>query len=153
MALGLVADSRLSTHGRGAPIGERSEANQAGGTWPGWGEGRVYWFKGCPRCAGDLYQDYDEWVCFQCGGRTYPGGPAQLVLRQSHKRKREVSTINVTIDANRRSERHWQTKHQISIEYFKAGKSVEEVIALTGKGTRQVRGIRERLVDNLVIKS
>ena len=31
----------------------------------------MFWFKGCPRCAGDLYKDVDQYgpfvTCAQCG--------------------------------------------------------------------------------------
>jgi len=31
----------------------------------------VFWFRGCPRCSGDLYQDWDCYgrfiTCVQCG--------------------------------------------------------------------------------------
>ena len=31
----------------------------------------MFWFKGCPRCSGDLYKDHDQYgtfvSCVQCG--------------------------------------------------------------------------------------
>lgn len=47
--------------------------------WPDWQGGRrgseevwiVLWFKRCPRCSGDLYEERDMYgryvACFQCG--------------------------------------------------------------------------------------
>ena len=39
--------------------------------------------KGCPRCGGDLYQEWDRQIgrfvaCLQCGQDWYPGGLRQV---------------------------------------------------------------------------
>ena len=46
----------------------------------------MFWFKGCPRCSGDLYQDQDQYgpfiTCMQCGfSKDTPGsveGPLEI---------------------------------------------------------------------------
>ena len=49
-------------------------------------EATMFWFKECPRCSGDLYQDRDQYgsfvTCFQCGltrdVSKLAGGPLEI---------------------------------------------------------------------------
>ena len=48
----------------------------------------MLYLKGCPRCAGDIYADRDEYgayrQCLQCGFVSYPPNPAPLTLRAAN---------------------------------------------------------------------
>ena len=50
--------------------------------------GGMLYLKGCPRCAGDIYADRDEYgeyrQCLQCGFVSYPPKPAPLTLRAAN---------------------------------------------------------------------
>lgn len=58
----------------------------------------MLWLKGCPRCGGDLY---DEWepegqvsCCLQCGWRRYPVTQTGIVERPRRRgRPRRVAAL------------------------------------------------------------
>ena len=55
--------------------------------------------------------------------------------------------VNSRISARDRSERRWWLKNMEIVRHLDEGKSVKEISSLVGRGQRQVRIVRERLVD------
>ena len=42
----------------------------------------MFWLKGCVRCGGDLFVQYEDWQCFQCGRYYYDTMPASYRSRR-----------------------------------------------------------------------
>ena len=126
--------------------------------------------KSCSKCRGDLVLDGDEWRCWQCGQHFYPrrsqgalrdllqetGPEAVSATTQAERlqsrppRRRATRTlrdVNSRISARDRSERRWWLKNMDIVRHLDEGKSVKEISSLVGRGQRQVRIVRERLVD------
>ena len=55
--------------------------------------------------------------------------------------------INAVIQAKRRSRERWWADNRQIITYLDQGHSVREIAALTLRGQRQIRTVRERLAD------
>ena len=122
-------------------------------------------FKACPKCAGDLVLDGDEWRCWQCGHYFYPKPPlveipsdltsveaSRIIGRQMrvatrHSRRRAARDINSVIAAKDRSENRWWNRNRDVIRFLDEGRTVREISDLIGRGQRQIRVIRERLND------
>ena len=53
----------------------------------------MLYLKGCPRCAGDIYADTDEYgayrQCLQCGFVSYPAKKPSFTLRAEAGRARD----------------------------------------------------------------
>ena len=127
-------------------------------------------FKSCTKCFGDLVLDGDERRCWQCGQHYYPRRSEEALrdLQQESRldavaassqtdrpqarppRRRATRTlrdVNSRISARDRSERRWWLKNMEIVRHLDEGKSVKEISSLVGRGQRQVRIVRERLVD------
>ena len=123
--------------------------------------------KCCRKCNGDLVLDGDEWRCWQCGHYYYPqiplpelrpdnpvpessenpmGLPGET-LRRRRRSRWAVRDINTLIMAKNRSEQRWWARNQKLILYLDEGKSVKEIASLLGRSERQVRVVREQLLD------
>ncbi len=126
--------------------------------------------KSCSKCRGDLVLDGDEWRCWQCGQHYYPRRSQEALrdllqetrpeavsattqaerLQSRPPRRRATRTlrdVNSRISARDRSERRWWLKNMDIVRHLDEGKSVKEISSLVGRGQRQVRIVRERLVD------
>ena len=126
--------------------------------------------KSCSKCRGDLVLDGDEWRCWQCGQHYYPRRSQEALLdllretrpeavaassqaerlqaRPPRRRAtRTLRDVNSRISARDRSERRWWLKNMDIVRHLDEGKSVKEISTLVGRGQRQVRIVRERLVD------
>ena len=125
--------------------------------------------KDCGKCGGDLFLDFDEWRCFQCGRIYYPKpSPMELLPdamevhaplfadespdeaghdRDRPKVRRSPRRINVMVAAKNRSEEKWWSNNKQVIYHLDRGNSVQQTAEIVGRGTRQVRMIRERLND------
>ena len=121
--------------------------------------------KACPKCAGDLVLDSDEWRCWQCGQYYYPKPPlldlapnlpgAELTVTGSSRTisvqrctgRRAARDINSVIAAKVRSEHRWWNRNRDVVRFLDEGRAVREISALIGRGQRQIRVIRERLND------
>ncbi len=113
----------------------------------------MFFSKACKRCkTGDLYDDFDEFVCYQCGERYLPlsaVSPAELVEVTNFyddgtpraRIPRRTYKGNSAIDAKARSEARWLEKNKFVIDMFRRGLTVAEVAAMTGQGGRQLREI------------
>ncbi len=113
--------------------------------------------------------DDDEWRCFQCGRIYYPQRSAMELLldpmevhhplstdvspgeeyldRKRRKARRSPRRINSAIAAKQRSEEIWWSANQQVIHHLDQGKTVREIAEIVGRGTRQIRMVRERLCD------
>ena len=133
--------------------------------------------KGCPRCQGDLIFDENDWRCWQCGHYYYtiPGQPLEQCLQESRMMNgaaasvpdeqraavqevaerprrqgygaRSARNINSVIRAKVLSDERWAVRNRRVIEYLDQGLSIREIAQLVGKGERQIRVVRERLID------
>ena len=118
--------------------------------------------KNCRRCGGDLARDEDAWRCWRCGHYHYPPSPHPVeppgeprpaatpgdarVRRRAHGGM-VGRNINAVIQAKRRSRERWWADNRQIITYLDQGHSVREIAALTLRGHRQIRTVRERLAD------
>ena len=124
----------------------------------------VLWrLKSCCRCRGDLVLEEGLWRCFQCGLYYYtdlfqPGGrlpnPDSLSSNgQGRKGKRKPvggmagRNINSVVRAQSAGEKKWWERNRQVITYLDEGRTVREIAALTARGRRQVRIVREKLAD------
>ncbi len=121
--------------------------------------------KSCRKCGGDLVLDEDEWRCWQCGRYYYPLPPPSdlrpvadkpvrvLVLVGNavnagfRRDRRATRDINSRISAKARSEHQWWRRNRETIRLLDEGRTVREIAVLLGRGSRQVRIVRERLND------
>ena len=55
--------------------------------------------------------------------------------------------MNLVIRAHRNSEERWWARNQDIIFYLTEGRSTREIAAISNRGERQIRVIRERLAD------
>lgn len=58
-------------------------------------------------------------------------------------------SINKVIRANKSSDERWRKRNEEVIEYLSQGLRIHEIAALTDRGERQIRGIRERFYELL----
>ncbi len=72
-------------------------------------------------------------------------GPRRV--RSRAYRPRTLRSINSVIDAKIVGDSRWWQRNRVVIEYLDNGLSVPEISQLTDRGQRQVRTVRERLVD------
>lgn len=133
----------------------------------------LFIFKGCGKCGGDLIQDFDEWRCMQCGQIYYPmQSPMQLQMeheglqhptpntmsvggpsgetgpqRERPKVRRSARLLIPKIRVSRFNEEMWWDKNRLVIYHLDQGKEVREIAEIVGRGTRQIRLVRERLRD------
>ena len=42
----------------------------------------MLFLKGCMKCGGDLYMDYGDWMCLQCGKYYYRTSPLGYIRRE-----------------------------------------------------------------------
>ena len=121
--------------------------------------------KSCPKCAGDLVLDGEEWRCWQCGQYYYPKSPlldlapdprkVELTVPGSSRTmaisrrtgRRAARDINSVIAAKDRSEHRWWNRNRDVVRFLDEGRTVREISTLIGRGQRQIRVIRERLND------
>ena len=119
--------------------------------------------KSCVWCNGDMIIEEDIWKCFQCGRFDYlaasavdvqarePGPPisraADRVTRKKRYEVRSDRNMNLVIRAHRNSEERWWARNQDIIFYLTEGRSTREIAAISNRGERQIRVIRERLAD------
>lgn len=124
----------------------------------------IWSFKDCSKCGGDLKQDEDVWRCWQCG-RYYYQNLVQLVHAPleragilTSRTESAVSkaggygaridrNINSVIQAQYKSDEKWSIRNSQVIAYLDEGRSVSEIAQLTARGQRQIRVVRERLMD------
>lgn len=80
-------------------------------------------------------------------GSSEPGDgvPKKFVRRL---RSRAARSINSLIQAKSRGDDRWWARNRQLIEYLDRGLSVREISLLTNPGERQIRTVRERLVDS-----
>ena len=61
----------------------------------------MFWFKGCPKCHGDLYSDRDVYgsyvVCFQCS--HYLTGDEEAVLSSSGAQLKHAERDSFELEA------------------------------------------------------
>ena len=125
--------------------------------------------KDCGKCGGDLFLDFDEWRCFQCGRIYYPQRPSiELLLEpmedqhllaadvsrgeddldcNGRRARRSPRSINAVLSAKSRSEEKWWARNKQVIHHLDMGNSVGQIAEMVGRGARQVRLIRERLYE------
>ncbi len=122
-------------------------------------------FKSCRKCGGDLVLDDDEWRCWQCGRYYYPllpptdfrvvaDPPVRVLVPVGRtvnvgfrRGRRSARDINSVISAKVRSEILWWSRNRETIRLLDEGRSVREIAAQLGRGSRQIRIVRERLND------
>ena len=135
---------------------------------PSWRSRMTVWrFKSCSTCGGDLGRDEDLWKCWQCGRYHYslpslPLGvpppepdPPDWVGVESRARERRRSgyggragrNINVVVEARQISDEKWVARNRDVIAFLDEGRTVREIAWMTSKAQRQIRVVRERLVD------
>jgi len=123
----------------------------------------MFWrLKGCNRCTGDLVMEEDSWRCWQCGHYYYPNvsqpsahSSEPVSARQSHSFGRKKNgygeradrNINSMIRAKRTSDESWWTRNQRIITFLDGGWPVRDIALVTGRGARQIRVVREKLID------
>ena len=76
--------------------------------------------------------------------------PVDGVSRVGRRRQfgpRSARNINAVIRAKKTSDERWWARNQQIIGYLDQGLSVRETARLVGRGERQIRVIRERLID------
>ena len=118
----------------------------------------LWYLKNCVRCGCDLAREEDSWRCGQCGHYYYlpsphpveppleprPAGTPGRVRRRTHGGM-VGRNINAVIHSRRRSRERWWADNRQIIAYLDEGHSVREIAALTLRGQRQIRTVRERL--------
>ncbi len=128
--------------------------------------------KACRKCCGDLVLDNDEWRCWQCGQYYYPiqallempeeppdpellpadgEVPAVGELNERRPRRqrahRSPRNINSRIMAKDRSDHRWCLRNREVIRHLDQGLSVREISRLVARGERQIRIVRELLIE------
>ncbi len=118
---------------------------------------RVWKFKSCSKCGGDLFAQDGEWGCIQCGRYYYPANtepleipplPAKEPVRAVGPTRNRMRcggiagrNINAVVNAQHARAQRWRAKNHQIIAYLDEGRSVAEAATLLGENPRQVRNV------------
>jgi hypothetical protein len=106
----------------------------------------TYHLRACTKCHGALVPFDDERFCLNCGKVYYPDSPdySLYLYHEGGRKRREVPHY----DADQAEvDIKWMLANGRILQMIKAGLSTGDISMRTGVEMRQVRAVRERLVQ------
>ncbi len=95
----------------------------------------MFRLKGCFKCGGDLFYEFDVWKCLQCGRYPYEKAVVGVLL------EREICLP--TYDRSRVD--RWYKRNELIVGLLRKGVSWEHISELTGRNKRWVYRISSNL--------